>query len=51
MELLEYNKEDSEQSDEENMDWFDQDLHADDTYFCIVNLQRTQILPGEQVYY
>lgn len=51
MEMLDLGKEDSEQSDEENMDWFDKDLHSDDTYFCIVNLQRKQILPGEQVFY
>lgn len=51
MELQPENSDDSDVSSEENFDWFDQEIHADDTYFCIVNLQRRSILPGEQVYY
>lgn len=40
----------SEETDEE-FDWFDPAKHTDSTYFNLVNKNRKDFMPGDQVFY
>ena len=42
--------ENSEETDEE-FDWFEPEIHTDETYFSFVNKNRKTFMPGDQVFY
>ena len=47
------NEEESSTSDEsdEEFDWYKSELHDDELYITLCNLQRRTLMPGEQAYY
>ena len=49
MDKLEYTGEDLDDSEDEDMSWYTDDLKS--TYFVIVNNSRKTINPGEQIYF
>jgi len=42
--------ENSEETDEE-FDWFEPEVHTDETYFSFVNKNRKTFMPGDQIFY
>jgi len=50
-EYIPLSEEENGTGSEEKFDWYDRGQHEKESYFAMVNLNRRDLMPGEQAFY